>query len=387
MGKTPCVVCDGLDSIEVFNRDYGMTGLGLIPLRITVCDKCGAVFQNPMPAVEKIRKTYSEMSNYTNPGRAGLPSPSKIYALDRQLDFVRDIIPKAGSAFQVGCSDGYTLHRFEELGWEVDGIDPSANAIAIAKSHYGLNLNNGFIEEFVPKNDKFYDLIILTHVLEHFVNPAKVIEKCLSMLKDDGFLFIEVPSLVNQETWPTSYFTFEHLTYFSPISMKNLLNKNGVKLISPIKIDFASSDPYPIQMCIGVKADLNKDLIQDLTAHKICDKYVTRDVIRWKTINDKIKTSIESCKSICIWGAGVHTAQLIQETDVLKFCENVIIVDSDKQKWDKDILGFKVASPDVINLEDINLTIVISTFGGEREINKSLVSNINLKAKIITLYS
>ena len=382
----PCIVCQHSQSTEVFNKPYHLTDLGEVALCITVCDKCGAVYQNPLPDLQKIRKTYSEMSNYTNPGRDGKPSATKIAALDRQLAYLSEFLTPKGRAFQIGCSDGYTLHRFQLAGWEVDGIDPSSRAISLAKSQYNLELNNGFIEDFDSKGAQ-YDLIILTHVLEHFVDPKAVLLKCLEMLKDDGHIFIEVPSLIDQDTWPTSYFTFEHLTYFSPLSMTNLMQTCGIEPLGPVITDLSEKDPYPIQMCHGRKGETIRAIEKDDQALPMCQAYVARDVTRWQEINRKINHGTMKAKSIAIWGGGVHTAQLLEETNILEHCVPITIVDSDPQKWQKTLYDISIAAPGTLNLEDPELAIVISSFVFEQEIKQSLEMNPNLNARIITLYS
>ncbi|MFV7770871.1 class I SAM-dependent methyltransferase [Shewanella marisflavi] len=382
----PCIVCQHTQSTEVFNKPYHLTGLGEVALCIKVCDNCGAVYQNPLPDQQKIRKTYSEMSNYTNPGRDGKPSATKIAALDRQLAYLSKFMSPAGRAFQVGCSDGYTLHRFQQAGWEVDGIDPSSRAIALAKKQYDLDINEGFIEDFDSKGVQ-YNLIILTHVLEHFVDPKAVLLKCLEMLEDDGYIFIEVPSLIDEATWPTSYFTFEHLAYFSPISMINLMKACGIEPLGPVFTDLTEKDPYPIQMCHGRKGKSSPSVEKDQQALAMCQAYVTRDVARWQEINHKIDSGTAQAKSIAIWGGGVHTAQLLEETNLLERFAPITIVDSDPQKWGKSLYGITIAAPSTILLEDPELAIVISSFVFEQEIKQTLEANPNLRACIITLYS
>ncbi|WP_084632445.1 class I SAM-dependent methyltransferase [Shewanella waksmanii] len=386
MADRRCIVCNETQSTQVFSKPYNLTGLGEVPMEIHVCERCGAVFQNPLPDLEKIRTTYRDMSNYTNPGRSGKPSATKINAVERQLDYLSQHVDTKGSAFQVGCSDGYTLHRFQKAGWEVDGIDPSTSAIALAHKQYNLTLHNGFIEDYIH-DGTLYDLIILTHVLEHFVDPASVLQTCKKMLKADGFIFIEVPSLIDQSSWPTGYFTFEHLNYFSPVSMLNLMSQCGIEPVSPVATDFDIKDPYPIQMCIGKKSEQNLTIEKDKTALNMCCTYVERDQSLWHEINNKIKNATNLAERICIWGAGVHTAQLLKETELLTLNKPIMMVDIDRQKWGKQQNGIQVCSPDEIAIEDPRLTIIISSFVFEQEIKQTLLNKPSLAATVLTLYS
>jgi 2-polyprenyl-3-methyl-5-hydroxy-6-metoxy-1,4-benzoquinol methylase len=64
--------------------------------------------------------------------------------------------------------------------------------LSVAKSN-GINVRKGSIEQ-IKSNEKF-DLIILSHVLEHLLNPSVFLKKIKSILSDNGILYIEVPSL------------------------------------------------------------------------------------------------------------------------------------------------------------------------------------------------
>ena len=41
--------------------------------------------------------------------------------------------------------------------------------------------------------NKKYDFIIITHVIEHLNNPVKTIKNIKKFLSNDGFVFAEVP--------------------------------------------------------------------------------------------------------------------------------------------------------------------------------------------------
>ena len=59
----------------------------------------------------------------------------------------------------------------------------------------GLDLKYGDYNQ-VLENDSV-DLIILSHVMEHFVNPTGEMNKIIHKLKFGGQMIVEVPSLLN----------------------------------------------------------------------------------------------------------------------------------------------------------------------------------------------
>jgi 2-polyprenyl-3-methyl-5-hydroxy-6-metoxy-1,4-benzoquinol methylase len=97
-----------------------------------------------------------------------------------------------GKLLDVGCGNGDFLLWMQELGWEVEGIelDPIAAKIAIDR---GLRVRIGRIEEadFPPAN---FDAITMSHVAEHFSNPARIFKKLAPFLKPRGHLISISPN-------------------------------------------------------------------------------------------------------------------------------------------------------------------------------------------------
>ncbi|MDP9099945.1 MAG: class I SAM-dependent methyltransferase [Verrucomicrobiota bacterium] len=98
----------------------------------------------------------------------------------------------SGKLLDVGCGNGDFMLWMQQIGWQVEGIelDPLAAKIAIER---GLRVNIAKIEEvdFPPAS---FDAITLSHVAEHFPNPARIFEKLAPFLKPDGVLVSVSPN-------------------------------------------------------------------------------------------------------------------------------------------------------------------------------------------------
>ena len=81
--------------------------------------------------------------------------------------------------------------------------------------------------EFIENNRNKFDFIIMSHVLEHFINPSKVIQKLPELLAPNGVVYVEVPSLYNGEYRIKSVWTPEHLSYFTLSSLNDLMKSCG----------------------------------------------------------------------------------------------------------------------------------------------------------------
>ena len=73
-----------------------------------------------------------------------------------------------------------------------------------------------------------YDLIIMSHTLEHLMHPETIIDyidRCL--LDTNGLLYIEVPSLYTRGIRMGDTFIPHHISYFTKTSLTNLIQINS----------------------------------------------------------------------------------------------------------------------------------------------------------------
>lgn len=103
-------------------------------------------------------------------------------------------LPVAGGALlDVGCGDGSFLRIAQSCGWRVTGVDPDPKAVANCHSH-GWNVLLGDIEQFKGETQLF-DIITLSHVIEHVHDPMAVLRACYRLLKPGGRLWLETPNI------------------------------------------------------------------------------------------------------------------------------------------------------------------------------------------------
>ena len=87
----------------------------------------------------------------------------------------------------------------------------------------------GFIEDF--QDDKKYDVIWMSHVLEHLVEPEILLNRIKKNLNENGIFFIEVPNSDHQSTLNDSIFLSPHVYHFSKDTLSNLCKRTGFRII------------------------------------------------------------------------------------------------------------------------------------------------------------
>ena len=114
--------------------------------------------------------------------------------------------------FEVGAGYGFNLvavkEAFQDAEVLTDEVDEKLRGIR------GIRHGNLI--------DGPFSVVIMSHVLEHFLDPRSVLESALSSLSSGGILVIEVP---NDESGESTLTTCDepHITFFGMKTLSNLL--------------------------------------------------------------------------------------------------------------------------------------------------------------------
>lgn len=135
-----------------------------------------------------------------------------------------------GLLLDVGCGNGGFLYIAREMGWQVHGLDMDPKAVEAARLR-GLNVQCGSIELLSHEVQK-YDVITLSHVIEHVHEPLDLLSQLYRLLKPGGVLWIETPNLesLGYSFYKSNWRGLEpprHLVIFNSISLINALSNAG----------------------------------------------------------------------------------------------------------------------------------------------------------------
>src|SRR5207237_7317322 len=100
----------------------------------------------------------------------------------------------AGNFLDVGCGLGFFMDGVRsQCNWRVFGVEFSAAAVDFARAELGLEVKQGELSE-VEYPNVFFDYIQLHNVLEHVIDPMKLLKECRRILKPTGELHLRVPN-------------------------------------------------------------------------------------------------------------------------------------------------------------------------------------------------
>jgi SAM-dependent methyltransferase len=109
-------------------------------------------------------------------------------------------LPDGFRILEVGCGSGNVLRVLKRLAAErgdVEGLELSAQAAAVARERTGLRISNGYLADLEPKSP--FDIIGAFDVLEHVADELALLTEIRERLRPRGRLLITVPA--HQGLW------------------------------------------------------------------------------------------------------------------------------------------------------------------------------------------
>lgn len=206
------------------------------------CKTCGLVQVVPMPKSAEIEKLYHEDFDHFAPYMEQIEVHRKYFQQK-----LKEIPGK--KILDIGCALGVFLEEAVKQGRYAYGVDISKDAVNYCRKK-GLNVSQTW-----PKNQ--FDVVTGFEVIEHERDPLGMMKRVHSLLKKGGIAVLTTPNHNSfwrkiMGKWWVGYKHPEHLNFFSPKSLRVLMEKAGFKKIT---IQKDSPRPFPISFLFTRSAD------------------------------------------------------------------------------------------------------------------------------------
>jgi SAM-dependent methyltransferase len=187
-----------------------------IAVRYDACASCGLVQMNPRPSEEALEAFYAHAYR-ANAGDEQLEQTGD--AQRRRSAQQRDFLGATPRRhLDVGCSTGLLLQTIGAP--EQVGVEPGEQHRRAA-AEVGIEVHAS-IEDLVATDPEPFDLITMSHVLEHLADPVGFLPALRPLLAPGGRLLLEVPHLYRSIAYELA-----HLLVFSPPSLTATLRAAG----------------------------------------------------------------------------------------------------------------------------------------------------------------
>lgn len=204
-----------------------------------ICPECGLIMTNPRMTQKSYNLFYDCEYRALYVGKREADNiyfKRQIKRGNRVIKFLeRNIdLSEIQSVLEIGCGAGGILYPFKQIGKNVTGIDIGSEYLKYGREQ-GLELRNISTADLVQEEKK-YDLIILNHVLEHFLSLKTELENITSLLNQNGLIYIEVPGIQSigsvYEGDLLMYLQNAHVYYFSKATLVGNVEKYGLTCIA-----------------------------------------------------------------------------------------------------------------------------------------------------------
>lgn len=259
MEHTCCDLCHKDRTVLLFEATERIT-TDHMKFRVVQCSNCGLVYVDPRPSrdeiasyypketydayqpshgVRKLKQLLKELVWKSAPGYSRRSGMLKTI-LGRCLGFfvlpqMEIIIPfkESGKILDVGCGNGEMIGWMKKYGWETYGIDMSRQACVQAAEH-GIKAFTGELKQ-AHFQAEYFDVIVISHVLEHVHNPLSLLQECNHILKKEGHLIISVPNFgcFDSQLFGRSWFQIDaprHLYHFTSDTLDKMCQGAGFQV-------------------------------------------------------------------------------------------------------------------------------------------------------------
>jgi 2-polyprenyl-3-methyl-5-hydroxy-6-metoxy-1,4-benzoquinol methylase len=269
--KQICNVCNGVieeklvSGVRRNNTSYD----------VFFCRKCRTGTTLPVPSAEELAQLYSS-GNYrsTEGGRRFNPLIEFFISLSGLMKAGRiEKYVRRGRLLDIGCGRGLFLHTMRGRGWEVKGVEFSEDTARSVIETYGIDVRAGSPEGWGFCAESF-DVITISHVLEHVEKPVEMINECRRILQKNGLLVIAVPNISSLQAAAGKGAWFQldlpyHLSHFSEEGLAELLKKNFYKIVKIRRFDLEHNPFGWLQTLLnmsGIEGNLFYDLLKRRTS-------------------------------------------------------------------------------------------------------------------------
>jgi len=385
----PCPVCGGTKSKLLYEQRFdGISGAKLLDgYDIVICTACGAGFADGIPEQSVFDEYYRELSKYEGdgPGESAPPIESR---MEQLAELVSRFIPRRDARIlEIGCGYGQLLWLLRQRGFtNVLGADPSPGCVRAGHRFYGVQMIASTVFD-VPEPPETYDFLVLSGVMEHIRDLDLTVEKFHRLLGPEGRVCLQVPDASRYAAGldaPFQEFSTEHINYFSPGSMKNLMTRRGFRVVeSGRAIGALHEASVPVAWGIYERSSVSTPLEPDTETEAGLTTYIEGCRAQDSEVRAKIRRALPADGRIIVWGVGAHTLRLLA-TGGLEPQWIAAFVDSNAKYQQRELRGIPVIPPDAVCTR--HEPILISSKGFQNDIHDQITRRMGLPNRVILLY-
>jgi len=158
--------------------------------------------------------------------------------------FIKKYVSLRGRYMDIGCGGGGMLYYAQKDGWNVKGLELSPVLAKLVSEKLGVDVDVANFLEY-DRDEGVYDIVSLSHVLEHLTDSISALNNISRLLKAQGYAHLEFPNINGVSFRLRRFLTRTglykknyhpdwrpgHCNEFSRGSFEHLLGRTGFRLV------------------------------------------------------------------------------------------------------------------------------------------------------------
>jgi SAM-dependent methyltransferase len=389
-----CPICGAAQRRVFFHQEFAAVDQAtpVTGYDVVVCGQCGGAYADGVPDQGAFDRYYRDMSKYEYAQRGGAESEYD----ERRLALIADIIaPHLPSPdvriLDVGCASGRLLANIRDRGFaHVTGLDPSGSCAAAAARLYAVDVRTMTLAEIARSGQRF-DVVIMVGVLEHLRDLDEAFDHLRALLPIAGLLYVEVPDVTAFADWPNAPyqdFSTEHINFFSPVSLDNLMLRHGFTRVFQERNHREQSYRTVMSNLSAVyrRAEVSPQGKRQFDPDSATglERYLSQCATDDERLRAQIDALVDGGRRIIVWGIGTHTSRLMA-TSRLSQADIVAFIESNSRYHGKTWHGRPILAP--ASLKNHDEAVLISSRVFEKEIADQIRHDLGCSNELILLYN
>lgn len=283
------------------------------------------------------------------------------------IELMGDVFYQSQSVIDFGCGEGRLLGEMADL--HPTGCFSGADFFQFFSDErfafYSCDLNDAQSLAQVTK-DLSFDLITVSHVMEHLISPIDFLLALRRLLPAHGHVFIEVPNCApqyNLDIQESNLVHGQHIHYFTKESLNIVAQHAGFDCV---RVNECQSFNAPrLQLLMKKNPDelkvTSKRILRRIesTGVQTVENFFECYGQAMKDYNQRVQVGLDQFKQIALWGLGGDFIQLNRQFPKIKtlISEGRIFL-FDQKYAGSYFLGSKIHDPSELPLRNLPYLIL-----------------------------
>jgi 2-polyprenyl-3-methyl-5-hydroxy-6-metoxy-1,4-benzoquinol methylase len=217
-GRSPFLSCDGFSFVR--------------------CSECSAIYQDPSPVFEDLRRRYGEgYFAYEHGNESNFFHLMELGLKDVDFDDRTASLREPRTFLDIGCATGMLIESMKRKGWTVKGVDICRESAEYGRRTRGVDIFPGTLQE-ARFADNSFSVVHFSHLIEHVPDPRGFLAEVRRVLKPGGLAVITTPNVDGFQArlfragWRSAI--ADHLVLFSRRTLGRVLDEAGFRTLRTV---------------------------------------------------------------------------------------------------------------------------------------------------------